>query len=109
MKRMLIIGIVSLALGVILGLAVPDLWGEPETAGLSEAGARSEPVTPDAGGVGAWRGLLGVVDSIEVAPSAREVAALVCAEPTVRRRTIPVGLRAPDSGSGLDVLDALTL
>ena len=54
MKRMLIIGIVSLALGVILGLAVPDLWGEPEAAGLSvtvdlsEAVDRAEPVAPDA-------------------------------------------------------------
>lgn len=112
MRRMLIIGIVSLALGVILGLAVPDLWGEPETAGLSvtvdpsEAVDRAEPFAPDAG---AWRGPLGDVERIESAPAAREVVALVCAEPTVRRRTVPVGLRAPDSGGVSDVLDALTL
>lgn len=125
MKRMLIIGIVSLALGVILGLAVPDLWGEPETAGLSVTGSEdqirqlvafvpgpidgAEPVAPDAGGVGAWRGPLGDVKRIEAAPAAREVVALVCAEPTVRRVTVPIGLRAPDSGGGSDVLDALTL
>ena len=112
MKRMLVIGIVSLALGVTLGLAAPDLWGEPEAAGLSvivdpsEAVDRAEPFAPDAGGAGAWRGPLGDVERIE---AAREVLALVCAEPTVRRRTIPVGLRAPDSGGVLDVLDVLTL
>ena len=106
MKRMLIIGIVSLALGVILGLAVPDLWGEPETAGLSVTADRTEPVAPAAG---AWRGPLSGVERVEAAPAAREVPALVCAEPTVRRVTVPVGLRAPDSGGGLDVLDALTL
>ena len=112
MRRMLIMGIVSLALGVILGLTVPAHPVEPEAVGLSEvvdpleAADRAEPVPPDAG---AWRGPLGVVDSIEVAPSAQEVVALVCAEPTVRRGRAPVGLRAPNSGGGLDVLDALTL
>ena len=115
MKRMLIMGIVSLALGVILGLTVPALSVEPEAVGLSEvvdpleAVDRAEPFAPDAGGAGAWRSPLGVVDSIEVAPAAREVVALVCAEPTVRRRTVPVGLRAPDSGGVSDVLDARTL
>ena len=112
MRRMLIIGMVLLALGVILGLTVPALSVESEAAGLSvavdpsEAVDRAEPFAPDAG---AWRGYLGDVERIEAAPAAREVVALVCAEPTVRRRTVPVGLRAPDSGGGLDVLDALTL
>ena len=124
MRRMLIMGIVSLALGVILGLAVPDLWGEPETAGRSVTGSedqirhrvvfvpgpvdRAEPFAPDAGGVGAWRSPLGDMERIE-APAAREGVALVCAEPTARRRMMPVGLRAPDSGGVSDVLDALTL
>ena len=65
MRRMLIIGIVSLALGVILGLTVPALSVEPEAAGLSVTGSegqmrhgvafvpgpvdRAEPVAPDAG------------------------------------------------------------
>ena len=125
MKRMLIIGIVSLALGVILGLAVPDLWGDPETAGRSVTGSedqmrqlvvfvpgpvdRAEPLAPDAGGAGAWRSPLSDGERIESAPAAREVAALVCVETTARGRTIPVGLRAPDSGGVSDVLDALTL
>ena len=57
MKRMLIIGIVSLALGVILGLTVPAHPVEPETAGLSvtvdlsEAVDRAEPVASDADGL----------------------------------------------------------
>lgn len=122
MKQVFVMAIVSLALGVILGLAVPDLWGEPEAAGLSVTGSedqirhgvvfvpgpidRAEPVAPDAG---AWRGPLGDGERIEAAPAAREVVALVCAEPTVGRRTVPVGLRAPDSGGVSDVLDALTL
>ena len=125
MKQVFVMAIVSLALGVILGLAVPDLWGEPETAGLSVTGSedqirqlvafvpgpvdRAEPFAPDAGGAGAWRSPLGDVERIEAAPATREVVALVCAEPTVRRRTVPVGLRAPDSGGVSDVLDALTL
>ena len=125
MKRMLIIGIVSLALGVIVGLTVPALSVEPEAAGLSVTGSedqirqlvafvpgpvdRADPVASDAGGAGAWRSPQGDVERIEAAASVREVSALVCAEPTVRRRTVPVGLRAPDSGGVSDVLDALTL
>ena len=115
MKQVFVMAIVALALGVILGLAVPDLWGEPETAGLSvtvdpsEAVDRAEPFAPDAGGAGAWQGPLGDEERIETASAAREVVALVCAEPMVRGRTVPVGLRAPDSGGVSDVLDALTL
>ena len=56
MKRMLIIGIVSLALGVILGLTVPSHPVEPEAVGLSEVVDPSEAVdraepTPARGGV----------------------------------------------------------
>ena len=67
MKQVFVMAIVSLALGVILGLTVPDLWGEPETAGLSVTGSedqirqlvafvpgpvdRAELVAPDAGGL----------------------------------------------------------
>ena len=125
MRRILIIAIVSLALGVILGLTVSARSVEPEAAGLSVTGSedqirhgvafvpgpidRVEPVAPDASGAGAWRSPLGDEERIEAAPAAREVLALVCAEPTVRRGTVPIGLRAPDSGGGLDVLDALTL
>ena len=125
MRRILIIAIVSLALGVIPGLTAPALSVEPEAVGLSVTGSedqirhgvgfvpgpidRAEPVAPGAGGVGAWWSPLGDVERIESAPAAREVLALVCTEPTMRRRTIPVGLRAPDSGGVSDVLDALTL
>ena len=82
MKRMLIIGIVSLALGVIVGLTVPAHPVKPEAAGLSVTGSedqirhgvafvpgpidRAEPVAPDAG---AWRGPLGDVERIEAASS----------------------------------------
>ena len=42
MRRMLIIGIVSLALGVILGLTVPALSVEPEAVGLSVTGSEDQ-------------------------------------------------------------------
>ena len=58
MKQVFVIAIVSLALGVTLGLAVPALSVEPEATGLSEvvdpseAVDRAEPFAPDADGAG---------------------------------------------------------